>query len=102
VNLIQPGTVYGPTRNNFDLRVSKILKFGPTRWATISLDVYNLRNSDIVLAFNNSFVPDGAWLTPTRIAPARYMRSAGNSTSRSEITRPACDRLGKEVDDSAP
>jgi hypothetical protein len=38
------------------------------------VDVYNLANSDTVLAYNNSFVPGGAWLTPTRIAAARYMK----------------------------
>jgi hypothetical protein len=59
VNLIEPGTLYGPVRNNFDARLSKVLKFGPTRRAIISLDVYNLTNSDTVLAFNNSFVPGG-------------------------------------------
>jgi hypothetical protein len=73
VNLIQPGTLYGPRRNNIDLRVSKVLKYGGRR-ATISVDGYNLTNSDTVLAFNNSFVPGGAWLTPTRIAPARYLK----------------------------
>ena len=74
VNLIPPGTLYGPRRNNLDLRLSKVLTFGPTRRATISIDGYNLTNSDTVLAFNNSFVPGGAWLTPTRIASARYMK----------------------------
>jgi len=73
VNLIQPGTQYGPRRNNFDMRLSKIQRFGSKR-ATFSVDVYNLANSDTVLAFNNSFVPGGAWLTPTRIASARYMK----------------------------
>jgi hypothetical protein len=73
VNLIQPGTQYGPRRNNFDLRLSKVQRFGSKR-ATFSVDVYNLNNSDTVLAFNNSFVPGGAWLTPTRIASARYMK----------------------------
>ncbi|MEP7304889.1 MAG: carboxypeptidase-like regulatory domain-containing protein [Acidobacteriota bacterium] len=73
VNLIQPGTLYGPRRNNLDLRLSKVLKFGSKR-ATISIDGYNLTNSDVVLAYNNSFVPGGAWLTPTRIASARYMK----------------------------
>ena len=34
-------------------------------------------NSDTVLTFNNSFVPGGAWLTPTRIAPARYLKIGG-------------------------
>ncbi len=77
VNLIQPGTVFGPVRNNFDLRLSKVLRFGTTRRAIISADVYNLSNSDTVITFNNSFVPGGAWLTPTRIAPARYFKIGG-------------------------
>jgi len=71
--IIQPGTLYGPRRNNFDMRVMKIQRFG-TRRLTLSVDVYNLANSDTVLAYNNSFVPGGAWLTPTRIASARYMK----------------------------
>ena len=28
VNLIQPGTLFGPRRNNLDLRLSKVLRFG--------------------------------------------------------------------------
>jgi hypothetical protein len=73
VNLIEPGTVFGPRRNNFDMRLSRIQRFGSKR-LTVSIDGYNLANSDVVLAFNNSFVPGGAWLTPTRIAAARYMK----------------------------
>ncbi len=59
------------------LNLARILKFGQTKRATISLDVYNLSNSDTVITFNNSFVPGGAWLTPTRIAPARYFKMGG-------------------------
>lgn len=73
VNLIPPATEFGPRRNNFDLRLSKLQRFGSKR-LTISVDGYNLTNSDVVLAFNNSFVPGGAWLTPTRIASPRYMK----------------------------
>jgi hypothetical protein len=73
VNLIPPATLYGPRRNNFDLRLSKLQRFSSRR-LTISVDGYNLTNSDTVLAFNNSFVPGGAWLTPTRIAAPRYMK----------------------------
>jgi hypothetical protein len=73
VNLIPPATLYGPRRNNFDLRLSKLQRFGSRR-LTLSVDGYNLTNSDVVLAFNNAFVPGGAWLTPTRIASPRYMK----------------------------
>jgi hypothetical protein len=73
VNLIEPATMYGERRNNFDLRLSKILRFGPRR-LTLSVDGYNLTNADTVLAQNNGFVPGGTWLTPTRIASPRYMK----------------------------
>jgi hypothetical protein len=54
------------------MRLSKIQRFG--RSGPPRFDVYNLANSDTVLAYNNSFVPGGTWLTPTRIASARYMK----------------------------
>jgi len=73
VNLIPPATEFGPRRNNFDMRIMKIQRFG-TKRLTVSVDVYNLANSDTVLTFNNGFTPGGAWLTPTRIATARYMK----------------------------
>jgi hypothetical protein len=73
VNLIEPATMYGARRNNFDLRLSKIQRFGSKR-LTISIDGYNLTNADTVLAFNAGFAPGGAWLTPTRIASPRYMK----------------------------
>jgi hypothetical protein len=76
VNLIQPGTLYGARQNNVDFRVAKVLRYGRTR-TQISLDLYNLTNTDVVLAQNNTFVPGGAWLTPTRIQPARYMKISG-------------------------
>ena len=33
-----------------------------------------MMNSDAVTAFNNNYVPNGAWLTPTGIVPARYAK----------------------------
>jgi hypothetical protein len=38
------------------------------------LDVYNVTNTDVVTSFNQSFVANGSWLTPTGIQPARYAR----------------------------
>jgi hypothetical protein len=73
VNLIEPGTLYGARRNVLDFRVSKILRYGRTR-TQVGLDVYNLTNTDVVLTYNNGFVPGGAWLTPTTIVPARYIK----------------------------
>jgi len=73
INLIEPGTMFGERRNNFDMRLSKVQRIG-TKRLTVSIDGYNLTNADTVLAYNNSFVPGGTWLTPTRIANPRYMK----------------------------
>jgi hypothetical protein len=73
VNLIPNGTLYGDRRNNIDLRVSKILRFGRTR-TQVGLDVYNITNGDYVNTYNNAYVPNGAWLVPSTIATARYVK----------------------------
>jgi hypothetical protein len=73
VNLIPPGTLYGERRNNLDLRVAKILRVGQLR-TQLSMDIYNATNTDVVTTYNNNYVPNGAWLTPTAIQPARYAR----------------------------
>ena len=73
VNLIPPGTLYSDRLNNIDFRVAKIFRYGRTR-TQVGIDVYNVTNSDAVTTFNNAYVPNGAWLTPTTIAPARYAK----------------------------
>ena len=40
VNLIPPGALYGPRRNNLDFRVAKILRYGRTR-TQVGIDIYN-------------------------------------------------------------
>ena len=70
VNLVEPGTLYAERRNNLDFRVSKLLRYGRTR-TQVGLDIYNLTNTDVVTGFNQTFVPNGSWLTPTSIQPAR-------------------------------
>ena len=73
VNLITPYTVFADRRNNMDFRVAKILRFGGRR-AQVGVDLYNLMNTDVVTAYNQTFVAGGPWLTPTAIQPARYAR----------------------------
>jgi hypothetical protein len=74
VNLIQPGTFYADRRNNVDLRIAKIIRYGRTR-TQIGVDVYNLTNTDVVTSYNQTFSPTStSWLTPTGIQPARYMK----------------------------
>ena len=73
VNLIAPYTVFADRRNNIDFRVAKILRFGGRR-AQVGVDIYNLMNTDVVTAYNQTFVPGGPWLAPTALQPARYAR----------------------------
>ena len=73
VNLIPPATMWGARRNNLDLRVAKILKYGQTR-TQVGVDIFNVTNRDTVTTYNFGFVPGGSWLTPTSIVPARYAR----------------------------
>jgi hypothetical protein len=70
VNLIEPGTMYGERRNQFDLRVGKILQAARTR-TTANLDLYNMFNANPVLAENSSFA---VWRRPTTILPARFVK----------------------------
>ena len=74
VNLIQPNTLYSDRRNNIDLRIAKIVRYGRTR-TQVGVDIYNLTNTDVVTGFNQTFSPTSTtWLTPTSIQPARYAK----------------------------
>jgi hypothetical protein len=73
INLIAPATLYGARRNNVDMRVAKIIRYGKTR-TQIGVDIFNLMNADTITTYNFGFVPGGSWLTPTSIVPARYAR----------------------------
>jgi hypothetical protein len=73
VNLIEPGTLYGDRVNQFDIRVAKILRFGRTR-TNIGFDVYNVMNKAAILSYNQGFVPNGTWLSPTSIQQSRFAK----------------------------
>ena len=47
VQLLQPGTLYGPRFNQIDARFGKVLRMGRTR-AVVSLDLFNVLNSDTI------------------------------------------------------
>ena len=73
-NLIAPGTEYGPGLSQLDLRVGKILRFGPTRTA-LNFDLYNATNSNTVLTHNNTYSPTATtWLQPQSILQARFFK----------------------------
>jgi hypothetical protein len=74
VNLIPPSTLFAETRNNIDLRLSKVIRYGRTR-TQVGVDIYNIMNSDTVTGFSQTFNPNStSWLTPQDIVPARYVR----------------------------
>ena len=70
VNIVQPATLYGDRLNQFDLRVSKLLRFGRTRTA-LNLDVYNLLNSNAVQQESNVYA---TWRRPQSILVARFAK----------------------------
>ena len=70
VNIVEPRSMYGDRLNQLDLRIGKILNLGRTR-ATVSLDVYNLVNTDAVLAMSSRF---SRWQQPEQILPARFAK----------------------------
>jgi len=74
VNLIPPSTFFADRRNNIDLRIAKIIRYGRTR-TQVGVDIYNLMNTDVVTGYNQTFSPTSTtWLTPTDILPARYAK----------------------------
>jgi hypothetical protein len=73
VNLVTPGDMYGDRINQVDFRASKILRFGRMR-TQIAVDLYNALNASAVESYNEAFIVNGAWLTPTSVLPARFAK----------------------------
>jgi hypothetical protein len=78
INLAAPGQVWGDRVNEFDLRISKILRLGGTK-TNVGVDFYNLFNSAAVLTYNQTYNPSvttgpGAWLAPTSVLTPRFAK----------------------------
>jgi hypothetical protein len=73
VNLIEPGTKYGERVNELHLRVAKILRFGGMR-ANVGMDIFNIINAAPGLSYNQNFIANGPWLTPTTVMTARFAK----------------------------
>jgi len=70
VNLIQPGTMYGPRLNQIDARFGKVIRMGRTR-GVVSLDLYNLLNVDTI---SNASALYTTWLAPQAVVAPRLMK----------------------------
>ena len=70
VNVVSPGAMYGDRRNQFDLRLGKVLRFGGTQ-TKVNVDLNNVFNAYPVLTENVSFA---VFRQPASILPARIVR----------------------------
>jgi hypothetical protein len=74
VNLLQPGILYGSRVRELDFTVKKIIRMSGNR-LTVGLDIYNLANNNVTLAFNQTFATGVAgWLAPTSYMNPRVFR----------------------------
>jgi hypothetical protein len=73
VNLVEPGSLYGDRITQVDLRVAKVFSSGRYR-TVIGTDIFNLMNSNAVLTYNNTFVPNGPWLQPLTVLTPRLWK----------------------------
>jgi hypothetical protein len=74
INLIPPGTLYGPRVRELDLSMKKVIRVWGRR-LTGGLDIYNVLNNNVALAFNQTYAPGVAgWLAPTTYMNPRVFR----------------------------
>ena len=71
VNLVSPFSQFGPRINQFDVRLSKIVRLGGRRLQA-NVDLYNVFNASSVVNFNSTF--GSLWLQPTQILDARLFK----------------------------
>jgi hypothetical protein len=74
VNLIAPGVLYGDRVRQLDVSMKKVIRLAGRR-LTVGLDLYNLMNNNVTLAFNQTYVPTSTgWLSPTTYMNPRVFR----------------------------
>ena len=71
VNVIAPGSTYGPRFNQIDLRLGKVVRFS-NRKAVVSLDLFNVLNADTISGASASY--NTAWLAPTAVVAPRLAK----------------------------
>jgi hypothetical protein len=70
VNLVEPGSMFAERANQFDLRFTKLFRFGGAR-TNVNFDLANILNANPVLALNNNFA---TWQVPQIIMDARLAK----------------------------
>jgi hypothetical protein len=74
VNLIAPGALYGDRIRQLDVSMKKLIRVADRR-LTVGVDLYNLMNNNVTLAFSPTFSPTSTgWLTPTTYMNPRVVR----------------------------
>jgi len=76
LNIVKPGVSYGDRLNAVDLRFGKILKYGTTK-TQVTLDVYNLFNSNTTEVYQRNYTapgPTSTYLNPLSIMSARFFK----------------------------
>jgi hypothetical protein len=74
VNLLEGGQLYGPRVRQWDFAAKKIIRLGAQR-LTVGVDLYNLTNNNVTLAFSPTFQQNVAgWQSPTSYMNPRVMR----------------------------
>jgi hypothetical protein len=74
VNLLAPGALYGDRIRQLDISMKKIVPVVGRR-LTVGLDVYNVMNNNVTLAFSPTFSPTSTgWLSPTSYMNPRVFR----------------------------
>jgi hypothetical protein len=64
------GSLYGDRVNQIDFRLGKILRFGQRR-ASVNLDIYNVLNSNAVLAESTAY---GTFRQPQLVMMGRFVK----------------------------
>jgi len=73
VNILEPYARVGERINELDLRFQKVIRIGKAR-TNFGVDIFNVLNAAPALSYNQAFIPNGAWLTPTSIMSARFAK----------------------------
>jgi hypothetical protein len=76
LNIVKPGALYGDRLNAVDLRFGKILKYNTTK-TQVTLDVYNLFNSNTTEVYQRTYSapgPTSTYLNPLSIMSARFFK----------------------------